>query len=320
MKFISVLLPLFLLTLISRAQEINFSRVQDMAIWYNQSLKTDKNKSIKLNMRDVRYEGLVAYKSISAMVDLPLVSAEGRESERTGYLSISVGGASDKSNQGILNNTMALAGISYAVPIAGNETFLSFGVQGSYYQSKLNPGGEVAFGDQYDQYGPVEGMQSLDRVASGWSYNHLDVNAGMSVFSNGEANKWYVGGSVMHINKAYTDNAKSSEFKLKYAYGFQGGYTFITALKDDVSFHMSLNWQGKAYKHFGNIAYFKSIPSVNGGVGIGLGYRYDDAVVPSIEIRYSKATIALGYDVNVSPISAAGFRRNGIELAVKFDF
>ncbi|MEP7259060.1 MAG: type IX secretion system membrane protein PorP/SprF, partial [Flavitalea sp.] len=122
------------------------------------------------------------------------------------------------------------------------------------------------------------------------------------------------------INKAYTDDAKSPEFKLKYAYGIQGGYTFITPMQDAVSFHTSLNWQGKAYKHFGNIAYFKSIPSVKGGVGFGLGYRYDDAVVPNVEIRYSKAIVSLGYDVNVSPISAAGFRRNGIELAVKFDF
>ena len=44
-KFFS--LPILLLvTGLARGQEINFSRVQDMAIWYNQSLKTDKQSSL----------------------------------------------------------------------------------------------------------------------------------------------------------------------------------------------------------------------------------------------------------------------------------
>ena len=51
-----------------------------------------------------------------------------------------------------------------------------------------------------------------------------------------------------------------------------------------------------------------------------MGYRYDDALVPSVELRYDKAIIALGYDVNVSSINAAAVRRNGMELALRFDF
>ncbi len=56
-----------------------FSRVQDMAIWYNQSLKTDKQSSIKLNYRNVQYGGIIAYNSISAMVDMPLLSKAKKE-------------------------------------------------------------------------------------------------------------------------------------------------------------------------------------------------------------------------------------------------
>src|SRR5690349_12184495 len=105
MKNIYAMLNLLLVAAIGQAQEINFSRIQDMTTWYNQSLKTDKNSSVKFNFRNVTYDGLMAFKSISAMVDIPLLSAEGREAEHAGYFSISAGGASDKSNQGILNNT-----------------------------------------------------------------------------------------------------------------------------------------------------------------------------------------------------------------------
>ncbi|MBO9573803.1 MAG: hypothetical protein J7497_16575, partial [Chitinophagaceae bacterium] len=135
MRNIYVLLNLLLLAGFAQAQEINFSRIQDMAVWYNQSLKTDKNNSLKLNMRNVKYDGMMAYKSISGMVDIPILSAEGKQAEHSGYLSLSAGAASDKSNEGILNNTMGLFGISYAIPIAANETYVAVGVQGTYYQS-----------------------------------------------------------------------------------------------------------------------------------------------------------------------------------------
>ncbi len=320
MKNLLVLLNLLFIASFAKAQEINFSRIQDMAIWYNQSLKTDKNSAVKLNMRNVRYDGMMAYKSISGMVDFPLLSAAGKEAEHSGYLSISAGGASDKSNEGILNNTMGLFGISYAIPIAPNEIYLAVGVQGSYYQSRLNINGEPLFGDQFDQYGPVEGMTSGDRLASGWAYNHFDFNAGISAFSNSQYNKWHIGASLMHINKAYTDDAKSDDFRLNYLLSIQGGYKYITPQNDYCAFYTTLNWQGKALKHFFNVSFQKAIPGMDAGVGLGLGYRYEDALVPNVEFRYSKLMLSLGYDVNVSAFNPAGFKRNGTELAVKFDF
>ncbi len=320
MRHIYVLLSLFLVTVTARAQEINFSRIQDMAIWYNQSLKTDKNNSVKLNMRNVKYDGMMAYKSISGMVDIPILSAEGREAEHSGYLSISAGAASDKSNEGILSNTTGLFGISYSIPIAPNETYISAGVQGTYFQSRLNINGSALFGDQFDQYGPIEGLTSNDRLASGWSYNHMDFNAGISVFSNSQYNKWHLGVSMMHINRAYTDEDKIADYRLNYMLSVQGGYKYITQQNDYCAFYTTLNWQGKAMKHFFNVSFMKAIPGMDAGVGLGLGYRYEDALIPNVEFRYAKLNLSLGYDVNVSAFNPAGFKRNGVELAVKFDF
>jgi len=53
---------------------------------------------------------------------------------------------------------------------------------------------------------------------------------------------------------------------------------------------------------------------------LGLGYRYNDALVPNLELRYQKLTLGILYDVNISTISAAGIDRNGVELALKMDF
>jgi hypothetical protein len=323
MRRVCLILSLFFAAGMACAQEINFSRVQDMTIWYNQSLKTDKMNSLKLNYRNVQYGGAIAYNSVSAMFDMPLVSKAAKDKRNASYFSISAGAASDKSNQGILNNTLGLIGLSYAIPIGHNETYVAAGFQAAYYQSRLNLNGvQNAFGDQYDSYGPIENGVSNDRLANGWSYGHFNINSGVSVFSNSRHNKWYIGLSALQVNKPYVDKLKSDSLRLKVGVGIQGSYKYITSTDDEVAFYMIMNWQGPAYRHYYNLSYVKYLPGVQGGaaVGFGLGYRYDDALVPNVELRYQKLIFGLLYDINISTINAAGIKRNGLELALRIDF
>ena len=323
MRKIYVIVMLFMFTGLARGQEINFSRVQDMTVWYNQSLKTDKENSLMLNYRSVQYGGQIAYNSVAALFDMPLLSKDGKSKPNSAYFSLSAGAASDKSNDGILNNTLGMLGISYAVPIGKHETYLSAGFQAEYYQSQLNlTGVSNAFGDQYDAYGPIEGAPSSDRLANGWHYGHFNANAGVSIFSNGRYDKWYVGASVMQVNQPYSYQIKSDSTRIKPAIGFQGGYKYTTKTDDEVAFYMSMSWQGPAYRHYYDFAYTKAIPGVTGGagIGLGLGYRYNDAIIPNVELRYQKMTLGVLYDVNISTISASGIARNGVELALKIDF
>lgn len=317
-----VWLSLLLLLAAGRAvsQEINFSRVQDMALWYNPSLKTDKLSSVKLNYRNVNFQGMIAYNSTSAMLDLPILSRAAREKANSGFMNVSIAVASDKSNQGILNNTLGAASFSYAVPLGGDETYLAAGIQGGYYSSRLKTGGELEFGDQFDKFGPIEGASSSDRLAGGWSYGYLNVNSGVSLFGNGKHNKWHLGLALQNVNKPYTDKIRSDLYRQNMRVSVQGGYKYVTSENDDCAFYASLNWQGKAFKHFFSGSYFKALKGIDGGVGIGLGYRYDDAIVPNIELRYTKAILAFAYDVNVSSINASGVKRNGMEAAIRFDF
>jgi len=311
------------LTGLARGQEINFSRVQDMTIWYNQSLKTDKQNSFVLNYRSVTYGGQIAYNSAAAMVDLPLLGKDAKDRPNSGYFSVSAGAASDKTNDGILNNSLGTLGISYAVPIGRHETYLAAGFQAQYYQSSFNVAGvSNAFGDQFNAYGPIEGAPSSDRLASGWNYGHFNLNGGLSVFSNGRYDKWYIGASVMQVNQPYAYKIKSDSTRLKPDIGIQGGYKFTTKEDDEVAFYMAMNWEGPAYRHYYELIYTKAIPGVAGGaaVGLGLGYRYNDALVPNVELRYQKLTMGILYDVNISTISASGIARDGLELALKMDF
>ncbi len=319
MKKTIVLFITMITVAVLNAQEINFARVQDMAIWYNQSLKTDKENTLRINYRNVQLAGLIAYNSISAMVDVPIVKREQKQQEK-GYFSVSFGAASDKSNQGILTNTNGLVGLSYAVPVA-EEIYVAAGFQAVLGQSRFNSMGEGVFGDQLNKYGPISGALSADRYAAGWNYSHFKVNAGVSIFGKDEMTRWYVGVSALNLNKPFTDDNKSVEFKLPIGYSAQGGYTYINEAKDEIAGHMSLNWHGGAYRHFFYGSYLKMVddeqPVMVGG---GLGYRFEDAIVPAVEIQYQKMMLNISYDVNISSINAAGVRRNGLELMFRLNF
>ena len=95
MRKIYTLLIFLAATGLARGQEINFSRVQDMTIWYNQSLKTDKQNSLDLNYRSVTFGGQIAYNSVAALFSMPLVSKAAKDKPNSGYLSFSAGAASD---------------------------------------------------------------------------------------------------------------------------------------------------------------------------------------------------------------------------------
>src|ERR1700761_8063048 len=323
MRKIYTLLILLAATGVAHAQEINFSRVQDMTIWYNQSLKTDKQNTLNLNYRSVTFGGSIAYNSVAALFSMPLLSKAAKDKPNSGYLSLSAGAASDKTNDGILNNDLGTIGLSYAVPIGRHETYLAAGFHAQYYQSNFNVAGVTgAFGDQFNNYGPIEGAPSADRLAAGWSYGHFNLNAGASIFSNGRNDKWYIGGSVMQANQPYAYKIKSDSTRLKPVIGVQGGYKFTTKEDDEVAFYMAMNWEGPAYRHYYELIYTKAIPGVAGGaaIGLGLGYRYNDALVPNVELRYQKLSLGILYDVNISTISASGIARDGVELALKMDF
>jgi hypothetical protein len=161
---------------------------------------------------------------------MPLLSKDGKNKPNSGYFSMSVGGASDKSNDGILNNTLGLLGISYAVPIGQHETYLAVGFQGEYYQSILNVAGvSNAFGDQFNAYGPIEGAAQRRPSCQRLVLRALQCQcSALSVFSNGRYDKWYFGGSVQQVNQPYEYDIKSDSTRLKPDVGFQGGYRYIT--------------------------------------------------------------------------------------------
>lgn len=299
-------------------QDLHYADIQSMNLWYNQSLKLDKRADIRLNYRDIKYQSLLAFRTGSAMLNIPISrKKEEADTEEKGYLNLTLGGAYDKSNKGIFKNTYGLVGISYTQPLSGDRMYISAGFQGGSARSVLSTTG-VYFQDQFDQYGPLPSV-SRDPLRLGRNYNWYSLNAGLSVFQNTEAKEWYLGASLRHLNRPFTDEMKTTIYRLAPTAGLQGGFT-VKNNSDAFGIYWISNFKAKAHEHLIGIKAQKQLSNEQEkdatAVGVGIAIRMQDAVIPNLQLRFGKTNIGLHYDVNISGLRATGFTRQGFELAI----
>lgn len=300
---------------VSKSQDLHFADVSSMAIWYNQSLKMDDKIDLRLNYRDVQYQSLLAFKTGSGFLNLPFYKKDGVSKS---YMSATAGGNFDQSNGGYFKNNTFLLGLSYAQQLSNNQTYLAAGFQLTNTRSSYGLSG-VTFPDQFDKYGPLP-TGTQDPLRAGRAYSWTSLNAGISLFQNTSYSEWYVGASIRHINRPFTDELRSEAYRLAPAFGLQAGIDFKT---DDSQFGIYgfANLQAYAYEYLLGTRFKKTLSKPEGksegsSFGAGLALRVHDAVIPNIQLKFNKTTIGLNYDLNISGLKAAGYAREAYELVL----
>ena len=318
--FLNLLMPLVLLLVVTvtTGQDLHYADIQSMNLWYNQSLKMDKYRDLRLNFRDIKYQSLIAFRTASGMLNVPLIRKEQLDDSRKGFLSATAAGAFDKSNRGIFKNNTGMLGLSYAQKLSDNDMYISVGFQGTMTRTMLNTS-TALFPDQFDRYGPIP-SGTRDRFGVGRSYNWASLNAGLSVYQNSESADWYVGASMRHINRPFTDENKNSQYRLAPTFGMQAGVTVKNEM-DQVGLYAIANWKAEAYEYLIGAKLTKQLDEGDGesegtALGVGLALRLRDAIIPNLQLRFNKTTLGFHYDVNISGLKAAGYTRNGFELAL----
>ncbi len=303
----------------SSGQDLHYADVQSMNLWYNQSLKLDKQKDVRFNFRDIKYQSLVAFRNASIMVNVPLIKKSAEGFQKKSFVSATAAGSFDKSNKGVFKNNTGLLGLSYSQRLNANDLYLSLGFQGTQTTTTLGNLGGSFFPDQFDQYGPVPAV-SRDPLRAGRSYSWTSFNSGVSVFQNTQAMEWYAGASVRHLNRPYTDEQKTQGFRLKSTLGLQAGFTVKNELSQFGLYGIT-NWKAEAAEYLIGAKVLHSIDGPSNGyegsaIGIGFAFRVRDAIIPNLQLKLNKTTIALHYDINISGLSAAGYSRQGVELMI----
>lgn len=304
--------------LAAQSQDLHFTRIQDMQSWYNQSLQMDRHATGALNYRTLNYQGIIAFRTATLLADVPLLSKEAREEEKGGYVTLSGGASVDKSNSQVLRNTNAMLGIAYSVPINRNQTtYASAGFQGTLFQSRTNTA-NATFPDQYDNYSLVPNRATNDPYQSS-SLDYKSLNAGLSIFHRSASVWWHGGASVRHLNQPKSGNSNSGGYRLPRTVSAQAG--FGKSLTDDqrIGLYTAFNWKANAYEHLASLVYSIDFNNTgyNRGVGLALGYRYKDALIPGLEFRLDNTTMAFNYDVNIGGMHHTGMQRQSLEFSIR---
>lgn len=301
------------------AQDLHYADVQTMNLWYNQSLKMDRAADVRFNFRDIKYQSLLAFRTASGMLNVPLLRKENRDDySGKSFLSATAGAAFDKSNKGIFKNNTGMLGLSYAQRLSEDQTYLSVGFQGTSTSTSLGTSGAL-FPDQFDQFGPLPSA-TRDPLRAGRRYSWMSLNAGASLFQNSEYKEWYIGASVRHINRPFTDEQKTSAYRLAPTWGMQAGLT-VKNEDNQIGVYGIANLKAQASEYLVGARFSKTFDqgderSEGSSLGLGIALRLRDAIIPNLQIKMNKTTLGFHYDMNISGLKAAGYSRQGFEIAV----
>lgn len=300
----------------ANGQDAHFAQVQNMHIWYNPALKTNMVPLAHINIRSVNYPGMIAYTSKAVTVELPLIGRDQDETDVIPFMHLGAGINVDNSPNQFMNVSTGMLSLSYALPLNGDNTYLSAGFQATYTFSRIGLGGNYHFPEAFDKFGALGPAIAADPYQSGYNYGYFTAGVGAAVFHNGIARQWYIGGSIRHLNKPYTEWNHS--VRLAANYGLQAGYTTAFEAEDAIGGYVNLSWLGNTPEQLFGLHYTRSLDdSAKYCLSPGLAYRSRDALIPNLELKAGEHRLAFYYELNISP---AAYRRSTFEFSYTLNF
>jgi type IX secretion system PorP/SprF family membrane protein len=206
---------------------------------------------------------------------------------------------------------------------SNHNSYLSFGFTGGYVQYSFDPS-KATFNNQYidGNYSPANPSQEnlTNSKMTMW-----DLGAGVNYnTSSGEDNRttYIVGFSAYHVTQpkfSYYSNSHITENMR-----LNTNAAMNVTVNDNVTIQFQGNYamQGTYTEAMAggmvNVAQSTKNISETLIVSGGVFYRYGDAIIPVVKVRYQRLAMAFSYDVNVSTLKEASNMEGGTEVTLFF--
>jgi hypothetical protein len=314
-----ILTILLLTVLFTKAQEPHYAGVQAMNTWYNPSLKTDKIVRSHIGIHSVNYPNIISYISKTLSIELPLINKKETDDGNSYFFNFSAGIYADNSSNNFFTASTAMFGVSYAIPINYDDTYLALGFQANYSFNRVGNGYNFALPDQFDKTGALNAARIKDPFESSYNYGYFTAGTGISFFHNGQEEQWYIGGSVRNLNHPYSEWNYSA--RLPSGFGIQGGYTFPISNSAEITTYGNLAWQKNMNEHFFGGRYTRHLnDSTSNAISFGVGYRVGNALIPEAGFQIGRSKLAFHYELNASKFPSANYHRRSYELSFTQNF
>lgn len=258
------------------------------------------------------------FKTISASIDAKVFEKDNY------YFAAGLNFYDDKGGDSYLKTGIYNLSLSTGVEVGDNQ-FLAFGVQPSYYQRSVDLS-QLSWGNQWsgEQFNV---LQASGEPAFAESIVKFDLNAG--VYYSGEVNRdLYItlGGSVGHITRPsvgfltpdeklyrkYILNA-SAEYKISGSkiYIEPSAYAFFQGPNNSVAVGSDLKYMFKESSKYTGYFDEKSVL-------FGLYYRSSDSFYSKVGINWAGISFGAAYDINISSLSIATKGLGGMEFFLRY--
>ena len=343
MKKISLIIGgIFVIAGSAFSQDLHFSQYNENPLLLNPAL-TGANNVMRASViyKDQWRSVTVPYKTFGASFDMKFKASSWDKVDqfktRTfkksfNRLSGGLSFYSDKAGDGNMGTN--LANLSFATFIKGGEhSSFSLGLQGGVVQKSIDYS-KLIFSNQYNGSGYDQTLASGENGSR--SFVYADFAAGLlwnyakEESSIGENNqiKADAGFAMFHINQPKQKFLVGTNEKLFSKYVVHGKLLMgiphsNVGLMPSVIFQS----QGSQREIIGGLMvkyYLKDDSKYTGfikrsSVGLGVNYRYNDAVIVSALIEMGQYAIGFSYDINTSNLTKVSTLRGGPEIMLRFN-
>lgn len=331
-KFTSNYILAFIILLFvynAKSQDVHFSQFNETPQLLNPAATAVYNGYMRgiINYKNQWAAMGNAFNTIAASFDIPMFDYN----ERKAHLGAGLNFFNDKagdSKMGITQVNLCLAGI---LPVSKESKF-AVGLSLGGAQNKANLS-SLQWGTQYNGQGFDTNLNSGENTGT-TAFWYADIGAGLYYqYSNGkttldrnEEKRLSFGVAYFHLNQP-TLKFLSVEEKLygKWVVNINGHFdktgTKISILPSAIYFMQGPNTEitvGCAVRYR-----IKNGTKITGfysesGFAIGLHYRVNDAIIPSLMYQMKDFSIGISYDLNVSSYKEASKMNGGAEISLKY--
>lgn len=328
-KLILIVFCLLQFSSATYSQDVGFSQFYNQPLLRNPALSGIFTGDIRLtaSYRSQWQSVTVPYRTfaVSAEVKLPFFELFGLETTPTLGLQL----MRDVAGTSQFSTAQVLPAFNASIRVSENS-FVSLGFMGGLRQQRFDPT-KLVLNDQFvaGSNGTFSVAPFTNQVFNNTSVNYYDLSTGLSFNSSiGDNIDYYLGAGLFHVLEPSVGFFNGNKITLNKKLAFNAGLSSAINDIDELILYgdfFSL-YQGQFNYAGGNsfqagmlLRHQLFVPDEEGKyITAGLLYRFDDAIVPVVQLELSKFIIGVSYDININKLVVASQSRGGFELTLSY--
>lgn len=309
------------------AQDIGFSQFYDQPLLRNPALAGIFNGDVRFtaSYRNQWQTVTIPYRTfgLSSEIKFPM---QIMNADFTGTLGMEI--FRDVAGTSEFSTTQILPALNLSVR-TGQNSFLSAGFMAGVMQQRFDPS-KLVLNDQFvaNSNGSFIILPYTGQVFNNTNVNYFDLSAGLTYKSSLNENvDYYLGAGLFHITDPSVGFFEGSKIMLNKKIAFNAGLSNAIGDANELILYADyFDQYTNNFKRVGinttqlGIMYNHIFYNSDGDKSItgGMLYRWNDALIPVIQLELSKFKIGASYDVNVSKLTVASQARGGFEITLSY--